>query len=190
MFSTNYTGKGVESMKKLLGVALTATLMLGSANVAEAKESPKSVKKLAVKGKLPKTNGAIGTTHQALKKQVKGGKLYDSEMGTYYASKHATTMYFFNRYTKSDVTSKTKVTAIDRTFKQTSFTKKLTPTVMYQTFGQSTSIGGQFYDSYIYRDAYKAGKYYLMHKSRANNTVTLSVGKKSMLENTLLWAND
>ena len=65
-------------MKKLLGVALTATLMLGSANVAEAKESPQSVKKLAVKGKLPKSNGAIETTYQALKKQVKGGKLYNS----------------------------------------------------------------------------------------------------------------
>lgn len=178
-------------MKKITTAALATILLLSSASTVQAATiSPKTVKTLGAKGKLPKTDGAIGITYSTLKKQVQGGKLYDSEMGTYYATKNSTAIYFFSKYVKSDVRSTTKVTAVDRTFKQTSFTKKLTPTVMRQTFGTPTLIGGQFYDSYIYRDAYKTGKYYVMHKARSNNTVTLSVGKKSTLQSTLLWANE
>ncbi|WP_010289133.1 hypothetical protein [Kurthia massiliensis] len=177
-------------MKKLIGTVLAASLMFSSAGVAQAAVSPTTVKTLGAQGKLPKTPGKIGMTYNTLKKSVKGGKLYDSEMGVYYATRNSTAIYLFPKFSKSSVYGSTKVYAIDRTFKQSSFTKKLTASVMQQTFKNHTYIGGQFYDSYIYRNAYKSGKYYVMHKARANNTVTLSVGKKNDLSYTGLWVND
>ncbi|MBQ0139964.1 MAG: hypothetical protein KBT36_11740 [Kurthia sp.] len=185
--------KGNENMKKFMAAMLIFILVISSGLSVSAatKYSPNTVKKLGTQGKLPKTVGHVGMTYGQLKKQIPG-HLEIGEAGTLYYAKNSTAVYLFLKYDMKQMKNSSKVYLISRTFKQSSFTKPLTASVMKKNFNGKTKVGSSnYFGGAVYKPAYKTNsKNYIMHNINATEgIVTLTVGTKKNLQSSGWWLN-